>query len=277
MPIYDPTNSVTGVSQNIKDVLMESGLQPSAMSQLTPEQQQQLPYTTAGASNLQGIAALPYDPNTGAVTIRDRSKTGSNAGSSFIALNSEPNAYSDNQKMVMAHEMEHGLANQGLGSAMHGMNTKWDELVENNPMDSRNGVVRRLLEHAPYLQKEWGLPEDDVKKGYFSKKSIAAQGRLLPNLLPEQMATLSALEQGANKIFTDDPYVRKNILTTPAQRETYNALTGLRQSRLDAKDLPPYTRVPEPGMMDSLRTKVKDLTGYAAGGMVPQAGNNKLI
>ena len=59
-------------------------------------------------------------------------------------------------------------------------------------------------------------------------------------------------------------------------REAYNAVTGLRQTRLDSKDLPPYTRIPEPadpGMMD----KIKKYLGFANGGYVENAGNKKLI
>lgn len=42
----------------------------------------------------------------------------------------------------------------------------------------------------------------------------------------------------------NDPEVRK-IFKTSAMRESYDAVTGLRQNRLDARDLPTYTRIPE--------------------------------
>jgi hypothetical protein len=96
------------------------------------------------------------------------------------------------------------------------------------------------------------------------------------NFLYEQLATLSALEQSKNKRLTDDPYVRKHILKTKDERETYNALTGLRQSRLDAKDLPPYTRQDDK-TDPSLGQKLKSMLGFANGGVVPNAGNQKLI
>ena len=189
--------------------------------------------------------------------------------------------------MVEAHEMEHVLANQGLGNPS-AINDKYDELVspEKNPEDSRSAVVKRLVDHAPYLVKNWGLSPGDAKTGYFSQAQHAYQGEDAPNLLYEQMATLSALEQIKNKQLTEDPYVRKNILTTPAQRETYNALTGLRQSRLDPRDLPTYTRQPEKqaaadapqkNAPDSTYEKLKKMLGYASGGSVQNAGNNKLI
>lgn len=251
---------------------------PEHAKSLTKEQQQMLPYTTAGATGLQGIATLPMNENVGAET---RGKNVPGSAPSIIMLNSAPsNAYAGNTPMTMAHEMEHALSFQGLGANQNvdPLNAKYDALTkpDGSISDLRGLVVHRLIKHAPYLVKNWGLMPDDAESGYFSDKYYKELSHP-KSLLNEQFATLSALEQGKNKIFTDDPYVRENILTTPAQRETYNALTGLRQSRLDPRDLPPYTRVPEPGMIDKARKKIKDLTGYAAGGMVPQAGNNKLI
>jgi hypothetical protein len=83
------------------------------------------------------------------------------------------------------------------------------------------------------------------------------------------------LEQRHNVDLTKDPELRKTLFKDPAVRETYNAITGLRQTRLDPRDLPPHTRQPEnePGFM----SKLKKLIGFADGGTVPHAGNNKLI
>jgi hypothetical protein len=76
--------------------------------------------------------------------------------------------------------------------------------------------------------------------------------------------------------------LRKTLFKNKNVRETYNAITGLRQTRLYARDLPPYTRQSEPteptepaepGMMD----KLKKMIGYANGGYVENVGNNKLI
>ena len=55
----------------------------------------------------------------------------------------------------------------------------------------------------------------------------------------------------------DDPVVRK-VFNTPALRETYDAMTGLRQTRLDARDLPSYTRIPEkPEAKQTVQDKVQ--------------------
>jgi hypothetical protein len=98
-----------------------------------------------------------------------------------------------------------------------------------------------LLAHAPYLAEKWGLDKADTVDGYFSKRVSARPDK--NNFLYEQLATLSALEQVANRSLTDDPYIRKHVLKTPAEREAYNAMTGLRQTRLDPRDIAPYTPV----------------------------------
>jgi hypothetical protein len=154
------------------------------------------------------------------------------------------------------------------------INTKWDELVGKEGA-ARKDIVDRLVKHAPYLQKIWGLPSSHVKGvGYFSPDVLKQKES--PDYLNEQLATLSALEQGKKSRFVEDPYVRKHILTTPAERETYEALTGLRQSRLDPRDLPPYTRQPGstelPGDKDAgFMGKIKSMIGLAGGGIVAKS------
>ena len=222
------------------------------------------PYTQAGASQLKGQYFDPsFEDSTQGVTYRDKQ------GNSFIALNPRDT----DQARTRAHEMEHVLANQGLGASPK-INSLWDKTVEDPLYSSRGSIVKRLVEHAPYLQEKWGLDPRDVKDGYFSQNVLKRPDS--HNFLYEQLATLSALEQNKNKRLTDDPYVRENILKTKDERETYNALTGLRQSRLDAKDLPPYTKQDDK-TDPSLMQKIKKLIGFAEGGVVPNAGNQKLI
>jgi hypothetical protein len=217
-----------------------------------------VPYTQAGASQLQGQY---YDPNMsadrGGVTYHDE------AGNSFVMLN--PNETPRDKQITHAHEMEHVLANQGLGAGSM-INKKYDELSRDaGGAAYRSEIVKRLVEHAPYLQEKWGLDPQDVKEGYFSPSVL--KNRYSSNFFAEQTATLSALEQVKNKRLTDDPYVRDNIFKTRGERAVFNALTGLRQSRLDAKDLPPYT--PQPDKNDpSTMQKLKKFLGFAKGGMV---------
>ena len=102
----------------------------------------------------------------------------------------------------------------------------------------------------------------------------------LPNLAFEQMATLASIEAAQGVDLTKDPYLRKNLFKDRKVREVYNALTGLRQTRLDSKDLPPHTRQKEAGsnfftdLIEGL--KVKD---FNKGGLVdkPLPGGKKLI
>ena len=225
-----------------------------------------VPYTQAGASQLKGQY---FDPSMresmGGVTYRDTE------GNSFVMLN--PKETSRNKQVTHAHEMEHVLANQGLGAGSQ-LNVKYDELSRNSGGAGaayRFNIVKRLVEHAPYLQEKWGLDPQDVKEGYFSSNVLKRPDS--SNFFYEQLATLSALEQVKNKRLTDDPYVRDNILKTRNERAIFNALTGLRQSRLDAKDLPPYT--PQPDKNDpSVMEKLKKLLGFAKGGMVERRSDD---
>ena len=84
----------------------------------------------------------------------------------------------------------------------------------------------------------------------------------------------AGVEAAQNVDLTKDPVLRKTLFKDRDIRETYNAITGLRQTRLDAKDLPPYTRQPEePSMVG----KVKKLLGFANGGHVDHAGRKRDI
>lgn len=249
---------------DLKDSLIQdygnSGL--AALTQLPATAS--TPYTQAGASQLKGQYLDPtMDENQRGVTYRDKQ------GNSFIVLNPADT----DQARTYAHEMEHVLANQGLGQGSK-INKLWNQTVDDPFYSSRGSIVQRLVEHAPYLQEEWGLNPKDVEQGYFSKNVLKRPDA--QNFLYEQLATLSSLEQNKNKRLTDDPYVRVNIFKTKDERETYNALTGLRQSRLDAKDLPPYTRQDDKND-PSLVQKIKNMLGFAEGGVVPNAGNRKLI
>jgi len=135
--------------------------------------------------------------------------------------------------ITRAHEVEHVLSQQNLGEP-GSMSKKWNELA---PTSSAQ-IMQRMIANAPYLQEKFGLPTNEF---YFDPEFM--QDPNYQNMIDEQFATLSALEQQKNKRLTDDPYVRENILTTPEDRAAYNAMTGLRQTRLDPRDISPYTPV----------------------------------
>jgi len=132
-----------------------------------------------------------------------------------------------------AHEIEHVLSQQNLGPP-GSMSKKWNEIA---PTSSAQ-VMQRMIAGAPYLQENFGLPTNEF---YFDREFMDDPN--YQTMIDEQFATLSALEQLKNKRLTDDPYVRENILTTPQDRAAYNAMTGLRQTRMDPRDIPPYTPV----------------------------------
>lgn len=135
--------------------------------------------------------------------------------------------------ITRAHEVEHVLSQQNLGGP-GSMSKKWNEIA---PTSSAQ-VMQNMITHAPYLQEKFGLPTNEF---YFDPEFM--QDPNYQTMIDEQFATLSALEQQKNKRLTDDPYVRENILTTPQDRAAYNAMTGLRQTRLDPRDIAPYTPV----------------------------------
>jgi hypothetical protein len=62
-------------------------------------------------------------------------------------------------------------------------------------------------------------------------------------LFSEQLASLSALEQTTGKFLTQDPEMRE-LFPNTRMMAVFDALTGPRQTRMDARDLPPHTPVP---------------------------------
>ena len=207
-----------------------------------------------------GTHGFVYSPNDSKTTKKM---------SDVIFLN--PSRTREQEQGIIGHEAEHLLARRQLGSGS-ALNTKFDELMgggDRYGRDKRYEFVNNAVKAVPYLEEKYGFETN----AYFHPKMVTLQGRLAPNLLYEQLASLSALEQKHNIDLTKDPELRKTLFSDPNVRETYNAITGLRQTRLDSKDISPYTRQSEPGFFD----KLKKMMGYAEGGYVPQAGNNKLI
>jgi hypothetical protein len=176
---------------------------------------------------------------------------------------------------VFAHEIEHLLARQNLGSSVMVRDTFYDLLGDNAKERSKNAqtFLRGLEQSLPYLEEKYG-----ARNGYMTPKFIQSQGHVG---LYELLATLGSIESSQNVDLTKDPELRKTLFSNPSIREAYSAVTGLRQTRLDPRDIPPYTKVKEltdkeptkPG----LGAKLKQMFGYASGGMMPNAGNHKFI
>jgi hypothetical protein len=177
-----------------------------------------------------------------------------------------------NKKDTIAHEAEHVLARRQLGRASE-INRLFDEMT--NDGVSRFKFVHEASQVQPYLKEKYGLDS-----AYFNPKMLEFQGALAPNLLYEQLASLAAIEQTQGVDLTKDPYLRDNLFKDRKIREAYNALTGLRQTRLDAKDLPPHTvqKEKDAGILSDLREKFKSKK-FKKGGSVdkPLPGGHKII
>jgi hypothetical protein len=219
--------------------------------------------------------SLPYTLSTipGARAMYDKSLQDLNSGIrgyAVSALRSEkgvptqdvvflkPGRPAMDELHTRAHEAEHVLAKRGLGDA-RSINTKFDELMGDSK--ARRRFVSEALGLQDYLRNTYG-----ITSAYFNPKQREFQGPLLPNLLFEQLAELAAVEQSRNTDLTKDPTLRNTIFKDKKVREVYNSLTGLRQTRLDARDLSPYTPIPEKpeGVMGFIRGKL----GFKEGGEV---------
>lgn len=179
------------------------------------------------------------------------------------------------RRQTIAHEGEHLLAKRQLEDSTE-INTMFDKL-SGKPQSRtlRSTFVSDASRVYPYLQEKYGL--DSV---YFNPKMLKFQGERAPNLAFEQLAELASIEATTGVDLTKDPYLRKNLFKNREVREIYSALTGLRQTRLDAKDLPPHTRVQEKdsGRMSDLMEYLRDKQ-FSEGGFVdkPLPGGSKLI
>lgn len=150
-------------------------------------------------------------------------------------------------KSTPAHELEHMLQFSTDKRYPQGYDTEVvNQYVQQNPKKNSTG---RMVEHLRRISKnsdlreylagltgEWVAPyiggAKDVKQDFYSLK--------------EQFAELSAIEQTIKKDLTKDPYVRKHYFGDDEDFiETYRATTGLRQTRLDAKDMAPMTVPPK--------------------------------
>jgi hypothetical protein len=151
---------------------------------------------------------------------------------------------------------------------------KFEELLGDGSDKPTTQIVRKrgafldgLIESAPYLKEKYG-----IDNAYMDPEFIREQGRVG---LYEILATLAGTEAAQNVDLTKDPVLRKTLFKDKDVRETYNAVTGLRQTRLDPRDIDPYTRQPE--KEDGMLGGLKKLIGYANGGRVDNAGGSKLI
>jgi hypothetical protein len=255
--------ATTSLDPRTLEQLRKEGIDPSRLKERKAVVGEQ-PYTTAGLPSLQVLDA-PELSNTNTRGFM----LGSNLHADFDKNRAQSQAMflrPDADKNTIAHEQEHLLARQGLGTGP-AINRKFDELIGKKGPVIREQFVKNAVGVAGHLKEKYG-----IDNAYFDPSMLKQGG----TALYEQLATLAGYEAANNVDLTKDPVLRKTLFKDKDVRETYNAITGLRQTRLDARDLPSYTRQPElaePGTVD----KLKKLIGYANGGYVANAGNKKDI
>ena len=255
-PVYraegSPKEGERKLDRETMDMLRRQGTSPASLQRVAPPVD--IGSSAAGLPGLMLFADPRIDQtNAYGYMLDGGNDTKNRAMAQAMFLNkSRAEDYPD----TIAHETEHLLARQNLGSAAN-INSKFDELIGNKGT-SRFNFVRDAVKAAPYLKEKY-----DLQSSYLDPKMLEYQSKfgLGKNLLYEQLASLAALEQRHKIDLTKDPELRKTLFSRPDVRETYNALTGLRQTRLDPRDLPPYTRVAEPGMLDAIKGVFKRAEG----------------
>jgi hypothetical protein len=151
------------------------------------------------------------------------------------------------REITTLHELEHSMDVKGgdilgrpeIGTmdnnyrAYHLLGKDWSPIRD---------TVKNMVDNKEKIEKFFGRPIDDAyfRKGSYNnlKKSNDTEA-----LFSEQLATLSALEQATGKFLTQDPEMRQ-LFPNYQMMAVYDALTGPRQTRMDARDLPPHLPTP---------------------------------
>jgi hypothetical protein len=173
------------------------------------------------------------------------------------------------REITMLHELEHSMDARGGDiygrpnfAKLGGMDNNYRaySLMGDNWGPIKD-TVKNMVDNREKLEKFFGRPLDN---SYFRKDSydnLKKAGKEKA-LFSEQVASLSALEQTTGKFLTQDPEMR-DLFPNTRMMAVYDALTGPRQTRMDARDLPPHTPVPSYTYQQNpaLRFIQKSLTG----------------
>ena len=169
---------------------------------------------------------------------------------SDILLRKAPERWVENpnqeleRQVLLGHETEHLLKRRGNRD----INETFDQLAKQareedfigsffkKPASAlRSKFVKDAAGSASYLKDKFGV----TLPSYFDPKRVGDY------TFHEQVATLAGIEQAFGVDLTQDPVLRKTLFEDPDVRRAYSAVTGLRQTRLDPRDLPPYTLQPD--------------------------------
>jgi hypothetical protein len=148
------------------------------------------------------------------------------------------------RQVLLGHETEHLLKRRGNRD----INETFDQLAKQAREEDfigsffkkpasglRSKFVKDAAGSASYLKDKFGV----TLPSYFDPKKVGTY------TFHEQVATLAGIEQAFGVDLTQDPVLRKTLFEDPDVRRAYSAVTGLRQTRLDPRDLPPYTLQPD--------------------------------
>jgi hypothetical protein len=176
------------------------------------------------------------------------------------------------REITTLHELEHSMDARGgdiygrpnfakMGGmdnnyrAYHLMGNDWGPITE---------TVKNMVDNREKLEKFFGRPLDNAyfRKDTYDNLNSVGSGSSPRALFSEQLASLSALEQTTGKSLTQDPEMRE-LFPNTRMMAVYDALTGPRQTRMDARDLPPHTPAPSYTYQQNpaLRFIQKALTG----------------
>lgn len=169
-------------------------------------------------------------------------------------MNINPMLAGRKKEVVKLHEQEHLLKNRAVQALPEreriDNDIRFDQLYGDESGRTRREIVSRMVNNRDKIEKFFGMPLGD---SYFNKSMVKSQGRNMGALFEEQIATLSALEQVTGKSLTKG---LPDLFPDDKAAAIYDAITGLRQTRLDARDLPPYTPQYE-STMDWLKKKLR--------------------
>ena len=143
---------------------------------------------------------------------------------------------------IAAHEFEHQL--EGKAMARYGKGTTPVEtFFIQNLADLNN--KDDLVANAKAFEFIDSLKSPEVKSYIMKNYNIGPTGRIGnkdENRWFELIADMSGIETYTGKDLTQDPYIRENVFNDDDTLiEAYKSVTGLRQDRLDAKDISPYS------------------------------------
>lgn len=153
------------------------------------------------------------------------------------------------RERVLLHEAEHSMSLRG-GDIQGELDSKGRPIIMDNAfravalLKGNELPVREFVKNVA-LNKDkidafFGEPSFGSEFKKQSYEELRRRGRELA-LFEEQLASLSALEQATGKFLTQDKEMRKLLFPNTEMMAIFDALTGPRQTRMDARDLPPHT------------------------------------